>query len=271
MSQAVLTPHAGSPHDEHLHLGRNWWLFLLLGLVSVFVGLVAIGSAFIATLATVTVLGILLLIAGGAEVIHAIAVRNYGASLCICLCGALSSCRAVHARRPGEGRRRAHVVDLGGLFRCRRAANHLFAGRAVPFLGLGASERDRRCLPWRDDHAALAELSLWVIGMFIGIDLVFQGWAWIFLALYGPFDQCPNERGVKHFSKLVKKSQPTGTRLQVGLCREKRPVTYLIPRVAVRAPRVRLRPSDLLLDLDDAKWISAVCVDEYPPSAYSAR
>ena len=25
--------------------------------------------------------------------------------------------------------------------------------------------------------------SLWVIGLFIGIDLVFQGWAWIFLGL----------------------------------------------------------------------------------------
>ena len=75
MSQAAMPP-AVSPHDENLHLGRNWWLFVLLGLVSVFVGLVAISSAFIATLATVTVFGILLLIAGVAEVIHAIAVRN---------------------------------------------------------------------------------------------------------------------------------------------------------------------------------------------------
>jgi uncharacterized membrane protein HdeD (DUF308 family) len=30
---------------------------------------------------------------------------------------------------------------------------------------------------------AWPEASLWVIGLFVGIDLVFQGWSWIILAL----------------------------------------------------------------------------------------
>src|SRR6516162_3654585 len=76
MSQAILVSATGAPDDERVSLGRTWWFFLVFGLVSVFVGLLAIGSAFVATLASVVVFGILLLIAGITEVIHAVVVRN---------------------------------------------------------------------------------------------------------------------------------------------------------------------------------------------------
>ncbi len=184
MSQAVLTPHAGSPHDEHLHLGRNWWLFLLLGLVSVFVGLVAIGSAFIATLATVTVLGILLLIAGGAEVIHAIAVRNLRGFALHLLGAALYLLVGLFMLED--------PVKAAGVLTLLISAGFFVAGvlriifsLAVQFHSWGwvlVNGIVDVCLGvmimrhWPSS-------SLWVIGMFIGIDLVFQGWAWIFLAL----------------------------------------------------------------------------------------
>ena len=54
-----------------------WWLFLALGLVSIIVGFLAISSAFIATLASVVVFGVLLLVEGITEVIHAVMVRNW--------------------------------------------------------------------------------------------------------------------------------------------------------------------------------------------------
>src|SRR5262245_54139736 len=62
--------------DERASLRPVWWLFLLLGLVSVLVGFLAISSAFVATMASVVLLGALLLVAGVAEVIHAVMVRN---------------------------------------------------------------------------------------------------------------------------------------------------------------------------------------------------
>jgi uncharacterized membrane protein HdeD (DUF308 family) len=52
VSQSIRTSATGAPYDERASLGRTW-LFLALGLVSVFVGFLAIGSAFIATLASV--------------------------------------------------------------------------------------------------------------------------------------------------------------------------------------------------------------------------
>jgi uncharacterized membrane protein HdeD (DUF308 family) len=72
-----LAPSAvGALSDEHMSLRRLWWLVFILGLVSLFVGLVAMGSAFGATQASVLLFGVLLLIAGITEVIHAVMVRN---------------------------------------------------------------------------------------------------------------------------------------------------------------------------------------------------
>jgi uncharacterized membrane protein HdeD (DUF308 family) len=52
MSQLLVTSPASPPYDEHASMRPLWGLFLVLGLVSVVVGFLAIGSAFIATLAT---------------------------------------------------------------------------------------------------------------------------------------------------------------------------------------------------------------------------
>src|SRR5215470_5170811 len=66
----------GPPLDERESLGRHWFLFLVLGLLSVIVGMLAIGSKWIAGLVSVKVFGWLLVIAGIAEVVHAVMVRN---------------------------------------------------------------------------------------------------------------------------------------------------------------------------------------------------
>ena len=44
MSQTYLESSAAAPHDERAGLRRLWWLFVALGLVSVILGFVAIGS-----------------------------------------------------------------------------------------------------------------------------------------------------------------------------------------------------------------------------------
>src|SRR5215475_12266234 len=59
-------------------LRQLWWLFLILGLVSIVVGLLALSVTFVVTMASVLVFGVLLLIAGGAEVVHALMVRKFG-------------------------------------------------------------------------------------------------------------------------------------------------------------------------------------------------
>src|SRR5262245_36918872 len=76
MSLLLQAPSEAAALDERASLSRHWLLFLALGVVAVVVGFVAIGSTFIATRASVKVFGALLLIAGVAEVIHAVMVRN---------------------------------------------------------------------------------------------------------------------------------------------------------------------------------------------------
>ena len=67
---------------------------------------------------------------------------------------------------------------LGGVMRVIFALIHSFAGRGWVLLNgfisvlLGISI-------WRQ----WPESSLWIIGLFIGIDLVFNGWLWVMLGL----------------------------------------------------------------------------------------
>ena len=184
MSQPLLTPAVGVPHEERASLGRLWWLFLVLGLVSVFVGVVAIGSAFLATLASVVVFGVLLLAAGVAEVIHAVMVRNLKGFALHLLAAALYLVVGLFMLE--DPVRAAAVLTL------LLAANFLVAGvlrilfaLTVQFLGWpwvllnGVVDLILGVLIWRGWPGS----SLWVIGVFVGIDLLFHGWSWVILAL----------------------------------------------------------------------------------------
>ena len=63
MSTNFSEPLAVAPQDERPILGRHWWLYVALGVLSVVVGFLAISSKFIATFLSVRVFGWLLLIA----------------------------------------------------------------------------------------------------------------------------------------------------------------------------------------------------------------
>jgi uncharacterized membrane protein HdeD (DUF308 family) len=155
-----------------------------LGLVSVLVGFLAISSAFIATLASVVVFGTLLLIAGITEVIHAVMVRNWRGF-------------ALHLLAAG-------LYLIVGLFMIEdpiRAAAVLTLLLAASFL-VGGLLRILFSLvvqfpawPWVVLHGVVdlilgvailsgwPESSLVVIGLLVGIDLLFHGWSWVILAL----------------------------------------------------------------------------------------
>ena len=184
MSQTSWAPPAGPPHDERGHLHRVWWLFFVLGLVSIIVGFLAISSTFIATLASVIVFGVLLLIAGFAEVVHAIMVRNWRGFALHLLTAALYLLVGLFMLE--DPVRAAAVLTLllaagffvGGLLRIIYALVERFP--AWPWVVLhGVVDLILGGLIW----SGWPESSLWVIGLFLGIDLVFHGWSWVILAL----------------------------------------------------------------------------------------
>jgi uncharacterized membrane protein HdeD (DUF308 family) len=161
-----------------------WWLFLVLGLVSVIVGFLAISSAFVATMASVVVFGVLLLIAGFTEVIHAVMVRNGKSFALHLLAAALYLLVGLFILEHPV--RAATVLTLvlaasllvGGLLRI--IVSLVVRAPAWPWvLFNGAVDLLLGALIWSE----WPESGLWVLGLFVGIDLVLHGWSWVILAL----------------------------------------------------------------------------------------
>jgi uncharacterized membrane protein HdeD (DUF308 family) len=182
MSQAVLVP--GAHLDESVLLGRQWWIFFILGLISVFVGLVAISSAFVATLASVTVFGVLLLISGATEVIHAVMVRNLKGFALHLLAAALYLLVGLFMLEDPIQAAVVLTLVLAASFIVAGVLRIIFT-LAVRFCGWpwvlvnGLVDLILGIMIWN----RWPESSLWVIGLFVGIDLLLHGWSWVVLAL----------------------------------------------------------------------------------------
>jgi uncharacterized membrane protein HdeD (DUF308 family) len=174
-----------NPHyEECLRLHHCGLWFLIFGIAIVLVGVAAIGSTFIATLTTVTVFGVLLLVGGFVEIVNAFLARTWRAFFLHALIGFLHLIIGEFMiERPlvaaeGLTLMLAAAFLFGGVARLIYGAMHTFQGRSwvllnglITFL-LGISI-------WRQ----WPESSIWVIGLFIGIDLIFTGWSWVMLGL----------------------------------------------------------------------------------------
>ncbi|OAI41746.1 hypothetical protein AYO40_02260 [Planctomycetaceae bacterium SCGC AG-212-D15] len=184
MNEAVTPPTFGTHHDEHTRLQRVWWQLLALGALSVFIGFVAISATFVATMASVMVLGVLLVFAGITEVLHAVVVRNWrGFSLHLLAAVMYLILGVFMLEDPVQA---AAVLTLilaasfmvGGVLRIVFAAVEQFPSwpwvvlSGVIDVMLGAMIFNR----WPAS-------ALWVIGLFVGLDLLFHGWTSIVLGL----------------------------------------------------------------------------------------
>lgn len=171
-------------YEECLRLHDCWLWFLLLGIGLVVVGVLAIGAALITTLTSVLVFGILLICGGVVQIVNAFLARTWKAFFLHLLAGALhlvvGGLMVEHPLKAAESLTFLLAVAflVGGAMRLVGAAIQSFPGREwvlvngfVTFL-LGISI-------WRQ----WPESSLWVIGLFIGIDLLFNDWTWVMLGL----------------------------------------------------------------------------------------
>jgi uncharacterized membrane protein HdeD (DUF308 family) len=184
MSLPLTTAPAALLQEERAKLRSGWWVFFVLGLVSVVVGLLAIGSAFIATLASVVVFGVLLMIAGAAEVIHSVMVRNLRGFAMHLLAAALYLIVGLFMLE--DPVRAAEVLTLllaasfivGGVLRVIFSIVERFPAWQWVLLN-GVIDLILGVLIWN----RWPESGLWVIGLFVGIDLLIHGWSWVILAL----------------------------------------------------------------------------------------
>src|SRR4051794_22948813 len=77
------------PGAELAPLRDKWGWILALGIIYVIVGLIALGSVVMATVASVFVVGIMMVIAGVAEIVNALQVKTWGKCLLWLALGAL--------------------------------------------------------------------------------------------------------------------------------------------------------------------------------------
>jgi uncharacterized membrane protein HdeD (DUF308 family) len=176
------SPQLGTTEVEAL---RGTGLFLVvMGVALIVVGFAAIGSAFIATFTTVLVFGILLIAGAVAQVITAIMGRQWRGFFLHLLTGVLYFVTGMFlidspvAAALGLTLMIAAYLMVGGILRIALALVERFHSwgwvllNGVVSLVLGVSI-------WRQWPLS----GLWVIGLFVGIEMLFSGLAWLMLGL----------------------------------------------------------------------------------------
>jgi uncharacterized membrane protein HdeD (DUF308 family) len=162
----------------------NWGWILALGIILIIVGTIAITMPLVASLASAVAFGALLLLAGVTQLVGAFWTRDWSGFFLNLLMGVLYLVLGVlFVRDPGDALLAmtlllACILMVGGLFRIIGSLMYKFphwgwtVGGGIINLLLGI-------MIWQQWPAA----ALWVIGLFVGIDLMFTGWTWVALAL----------------------------------------------------------------------------------------
>ena len=181
---------AGSPKSiasasglEPLRAKSGW--IVALGIVYVIAGLVALGSVVMATVATVFLVGVMMLIAGAAEVINAFQIKTWGKFLLWILLGALYIVAGfVTFENPllaaatltlllGIALLSSGIARIALAFSMKAATPWiwvLLSGVVTLLLGVVILA-----------HWPVS--GLYILGLFLGIDLVLAGASWIGIGL----------------------------------------------------------------------------------------
>jgi uncharacterized membrane protein HdeD (DUF308 family) len=165
-------------------LRGEWIWFLILGAVMIVIGVLAIGTPWIASTAVVLTLGILLIAGGIAQCVGAFWARDWSGFFMQLLVGVLYIVLGlIFLRRPGLTLLTltsllALLLMVGGAFKVVAALVYRFPQWGWLALG-GVLSFLLGILIWNDMPAS----ALWVIGTFLGIDLIFNGASWIGLGL----------------------------------------------------------------------------------------
>ncbi|MGA8571444.1 MAG: HdeD family acid-resistance protein [Desulfobaccales bacterium] len=165
-------------------LQKNWGWLLALGIISIVLGILALGSSVFFTIASMIFFGWILLIMGILELVYSFWQRHWGGFFLHLLNGILAS--VVGVIMIGNPAASALFLTLmlamffmvAGLFRIITSLAmrfpswgwRLFNGIISLLLGILLWVQ----WPWS---------GLWAIGMFIGVDLIFSGWGSVMLAL----------------------------------------------------------------------------------------
>jgi uncharacterized membrane protein HdeD (DUF308 family) len=184
MSKGFERPIVAELRHELNALRGNWFWFVMLGIALVVLGAIALGSVAIASLATAVAIGMLIFLGGVAETLGAFWCRGWSGFFFHLLSGVLSIVIGVIFLRAPVGALLAltllvaSFLMVGGIFKIVAAVSYRFAAWGWPLVS-GIVDLILGVLIWQEWPTS----ALWVIGLFVGINLVFRGFNWIGLGL----------------------------------------------------------------------------------------
>jgi uncharacterized membrane protein HdeD (DUF308 family) len=163
---------------------RHWGMLLTLGILMIVLGTIGFFQPMAYTLATVVFFGALLLVAGGAGLVSAFRLDGWaGKASGILLAALFVLTGALMIMHP----------ILSGLSLTLVAASFLIAAGAAK-CWMGFSHRERRGWGWIALNGGLSILlgvlifggfpgsGLWIIGLFLAVELMFDGWGAVAIA-----------------------------------------------------------------------------------------
>ena len=162
-------------------LRAKWGWIVALGVVYLVAGIIALGSVVSATVATVFVVGIMMIIAGVAEIISAFQIKSWGKFLFWALLGVLYIVAGfITFENP---------IFAAAILTLLLGASLVASGLVRLFLAF-SMKRESPWI-WVALSAAITLLlglvilahwpvnSVYILGLFLGIDLIFAGASWI--------------------------------------------------------------------------------------------
>jgi uncharacterized membrane protein HdeD (DUF308 family) len=171
-------------HTGLHELRRHWGWYLALGIALIILGIIALGNSLLATLASMLVLGWLLIIGGAIQIVQAFRTRDWGGFFLHLLAGILYVVVGVLAVVNPAVSALALTLLLAsfflvvGLFRIITALVMRFPSWGWALVN-GIITLLLGILIWAEWPVS----GLWVIGMFVGIEMILSGWSWVMLAL----------------------------------------------------------------------------------------
>src|SRR5215813_4106585 len=167
-------------------LRRSWGWFLGLGIGLILLGVIAIGSAFFMTIASVWLFGWLLIIGGVMEVVHAFWHKRWAGFFLDLLTGVLYVVAGwMMVNNPQESV--LLLTLLIAMFLVFEGVFRIVAALAVRYPHWGAVLLNGGIflvlgmLIWRRWPVS----GLWVIGLFVGIEMLLNGWSLVMLSRTG--------------------------------------------------------------------------------------
>ena len=171
-------------HHELKQLREHWWAFLAVGIALVVIGSICIIHPCVASVASVTLFGFLLLGGGIAQILSSFLAAKWSGTLTHLIVGVLYGVVGfMIIDSPVENtlllsKMLAIFLMVVGLIDILSALIQRFHGWGWVLLNGGVTFLLGLLI-----NRQWPVSGLWVIGLFIGIEMIFNGWAWIMLAL----------------------------------------------------------------------------------------